>query len=197
MHPDLANPPVYPVVLAGLMKVLPFRYETSNTTPFWSNGGKFWRYQPEFLIALFNQLLFLGLIALVFLLARQLFDSGAAWLTGLLMLGTEFFWRFSVSGLSTMLLLVIFAGLGVVLVLFEEEAREPRWGAQWLFVYAGLAGVLVGVGGLTRYSFGWLIIPSALFVLAVGGPKRWIFFALSTVMFLLAAGTLGGPECRR
>jgi hypothetical protein len=25
-HPDLANPPVYPVVLAGLMKVLPFQY---------------------------------------------------------------------------------------------------------------------------------------------------------------------------
>src|SRR6187431_50824 len=26
MHPDLANPPVYPCVLAGLMKVLPFKY---------------------------------------------------------------------------------------------------------------------------------------------------------------------------
>src|SRR5262249_43768151 len=26
-HPDLANPPVYPLVLAGLMKVLPFRFE--------------------------------------------------------------------------------------------------------------------------------------------------------------------------
>ncbi len=25
MHPDIANPPVYPMVLAGLMKVLPFR----------------------------------------------------------------------------------------------------------------------------------------------------------------------------
>src|ERR1043166_5445973 len=26
MHPDLANPPVYPCVLAGLMKGLPFQY---------------------------------------------------------------------------------------------------------------------------------------------------------------------------
>ena len=25
-HPDLANPPVYPLLLAGLMKVLPFHY---------------------------------------------------------------------------------------------------------------------------------------------------------------------------
>src|SRR5262245_51775491 len=26
-HPDLANPPVYPCVLAALMKILPFRYQ--------------------------------------------------------------------------------------------------------------------------------------------------------------------------
>src|SRR5262245_47284708 len=26
-HPDLANPPVYPLILAGLMKVLPFDFE--------------------------------------------------------------------------------------------------------------------------------------------------------------------------
>ena len=31
MHPDLANPPVYPVVLAALMKVLPFDYSASTT----------------------------------------------------------------------------------------------------------------------------------------------------------------------
>ncbi len=63
MHPDLANPPVYPVVLAGLMKVLPFDYTVSTTKPFWSNNGRFWRFQPDFLIALFNQFLFLAVIA--------------------------------------------------------------------------------------------------------------------------------------
>ena len=60
MHPDLANPPVYPVVLAALMKILPFDYTASATTRFWSNGGRFWRFQPDFLIALFNQLLLAG-----------------------------------------------------------------------------------------------------------------------------------------
>src|SRR5450432_2440835 len=28
-HPDLANPPVYPLLLAGLMKVLPFDYKVN------------------------------------------------------------------------------------------------------------------------------------------------------------------------
>src|SRR5271165_6935926 len=57
-HPDIANPPVYPVVLAGLMKVLPFEYPLpAKPKPFWSFNGSFWRYQPDFLISLFNQVL--------------------------------------------------------------------------------------------------------------------------------------------
>src|SRR6267154_2942805 len=80
MHPDIANPPVYPIVLAGLMKIFPFNYAIpSKAKPFWSGGGRFLRYQPDFIISLFNQLLFLGLVASVFFLARRLFDRVIAW----------------------------------------------------------------------------------------------------------------------
>ena len=37
---------------------------------------------------------------------------------------------------------------------------------------AGLTGVAVGVGGLTRYAFVWLIVPVLLFVLLFGGKQR-------------------------
>ena len=37
-HPDLANPPAYPVVLAGLMKALPFHYTQQLGKPFWSGS---------------------------------------------------------------------------------------------------------------------------------------------------------------
>src|SRR5205814_7120424 len=70
MHPDIANPPVYPVALAGVMKVssalkpvpylrtLSFRYPLSDKPqPFWSKDGRFWRYQPDFLIVVFNQVI--------------------------------------------------------------------------------------------------------------------------------------------
>jgi len=30
MHPDLANPPVYPVLLAGFMKIARFRYDVNT-----------------------------------------------------------------------------------------------------------------------------------------------------------------------
>jgi hypothetical protein len=188
MHPDLANPPVYPVVLAGLMKVLPFNYTLpTKPQPFWSYNGKFWRYQPDFLIAVFNQLLFLGLVVSTFFLARRLFDSGVAWLSALLLLGTELFWRFSVSGLSTILLLLLFSGLLWCLALLDEETRQPKWGVAGLFVLATLAGLLVGLGALTRYSFAWLIIPVLLFLILFTGRQRVVlaliaFFAFAAVL---------------
>ena len=74
MHPDLANPPVYPVLLAGIMKVLPFNYKLPvKSKPFWTNRGAFYRYQPDFLIGLFNQALLLVMILLLFFVARRLF----------------------------------------------------------------------------------------------------------------------------
>jgi len=172
LHPDLANPPVYPVVLAGLMKIRSPDWTTETRKPFWSDNGRFMRYQPEFSIAVFNQILLLATVALTFLLARKLFDSQAAWLSALLLLGADQLWKFSVSGLSTMLLLVIFLGLILCLVKAEElgRAEAPKTGS--LFGLAVAAGVLTGLGMLTRYSFGMLLVPAAVFLLLYGGAKR-------------------------
>jgi 4-amino-4-deoxy-L-arabinose transferase-like glycosyltransferase len=170
-HPDIANPPVYPLILAGYMKVAPFKYSIANAKAFWINGGRI-RYQPDFLIALFNQLLFMGLIVAVFFWARRLFDNAVAWTSALLLFGTELLWRFSASGLSTMLLLLIFMGLIWCLTLLESEAREPKRGPVWLLIFAGAAGLAVGVACLTRYSMGWLIIPVVVFLILFSGPRR-------------------------
>jgi len=188
MHPDIANPPVYPVLLAGLMKAVPFNFAIPRKPkPFWGGGTRFLRYQPDFIISLFNQLLFLGVVASVFFLARRLFDAVIAWLSALLLLGTELFWRFSVSGISTMLLLLIFMALAWSLVLLEQEGREPRFKKVGIFLVAGLAGLLVGVGGLTRYSFAWLILPVVGFVLLFTGRQRLI---LGLIAFLAFAAVL-------
>ena len=189
-HPDLANPPVYPLALAALMKALPFRYTVDTTRPFWSappsRAGAarvFWRHQPDFLIGLFNQFLFLAAIALVFFLARRLFDPAVAWLSAGLMLGTELLWRFSVSGLSTMLLLVIFLGLVWCVVLLEEEVRTPKWGSFGILILAALTGAMIGLGGLTRYAFGWLIIPLLVFLIVFGGPRRAALILIALAAF--------------
>jgi hypothetical protein len=183
-HPDLANPPVYPVVLAGLMKALPFKFAVpTRPTPFWSPDGRFYRYQPDFLIALFNQALLCGLVVCVFFLARRLFDTRVATLSAVVLFTTEVLWRFSVSGLSTLLLLLIFMALIWCVVLLEEEAREPKWNRFVLFVLAALTGGLVGLGGLTRYSFCWLAVPVVLFVIAYTGKHRAVLAATVLLAF--------------
>ena len=171
-HPDIANPPVYPVLLAGLMKVLPFHYAVDLKKPFWSDNGTFSRYQPDFLIAVFNQILLVAATVLTFFLARKLFDAGVAWLSAILMIGCEPLWRFSVSGLSTMLLLVIFLGLTWCTLKIEEIAREPQPRMNRLLGLAVMAGVLTGAGALTRYAFGWIIIPVIAFLFFFSGQKR-------------------------
>jgi hypothetical protein len=183
-HPDLANPPVYPLLLAGLMKVLPFQYAVNLKTPFWANDGKL-RYQPDFFLALFNELLLLVVVVLTFFLAKNLFDSNVAWLSAILVLGCELLWRFSTSGLSTMLLLVVFLGLTLFLLEIERGARESQPRAGWLLGLAVVVGILTGIGGLTRYAFGWTIIPVVLFLLLFSGPKRLLHMIAALVAFAL------------
>ena len=88
MHPDLANPPVYPCVLAGWMKVyrlLPFA--DSPDSRFWRKDDRFWWHPDDFLIGLFNQTLFFAVVVLTFFLTRRLFDPSVAWLSAVLLFG--------------------------------------------------------------------------------------------------------------
>jgi len=186
-HPDLANPPVYPLVLAGLMKVFKPEWKVETRKVFWTEGGRFARYKPEFLIAIFNQLLLLAAGGLTFLLARTFFDSLTAWLAAALVLGSDSLWKFSISGQSTLLLLVIFLGLLWCLAKLEQLGRAALPDMRRLFVFAMVAGGLTGLGMLTRYAFGWVIVPVVVFLVLFGGVRRP---ALAVTVFLAFAAVM-------
>jgi len=185
MHPDITNPPLYPVLLAGVMKVLPFQFQipAQPKPSFWNPKGSFYRYQPDFLIGLLNQILFFGMVVLIFLLARKLFDPTVAWISAILLIATELFWHFTVSGLSTILLMLIFAGLAWSFVLLEAEDRTPKWGTRGKLLFAIVAAICLGAGTLTRYSFGWLLIPVLLFIVLFGGARRIFLAAIVLIVF--------------
>ena len=171
-HPDLANAPLYPTVLAGFMKAWPPQWKVETRKPFWTEGGSFRRYMPEFRIAILNQVLLFAVVLLTFFLARKLFDVQVAWLAAALTLGSDLLWKFSVSGLSTMLLLVIFLTLVWCLVKLEESGRALLPKISRLFALAFFTGLLVALGMLTRYSFGWLMVPVVVFLYRFGGERR-------------------------
>jgi hypothetical protein len=243
-HPDLATPPVYPTVLAALMKVLPFRYDI---TP------RFWRYQPELIIAIFNQCLFILTVWLTYRLARRLFDLPVALVVAAVLLTSDIYWKFSVSGLSTCLLILIFCLVLWTLFALESASRAPAVVATptpapastptppaspegavagasapatseaaqvvpamsnlepdsnepgpgpmpWLAPQDVLAapapagrvallalvlGALIGVGMLTRYSFGWLLLPAVGSAMVWLRGRRALVAGLAVLAFLL------------
>lgn len=194
-HPDISNAPAYPLVLAGLMKIPIFHYDASLKGAIWSEpdassvtGRRGLRYQPDFLIAVFNQVLFVIIILLTFFWAKRLFDAWVAWTSFFVLLGTQLLWHFSVSGLSTMMLMLIFMGLFWCLTLYEREAREPKWGDAALAILSVAAGALTGAGALTRYSFMWMIIPVALFLILFGGQGRIFSCSVAVGAFVLVFG---------
>ena len=184
-YTELATAPVYPTVLAGLMKLLKPDRHMETKKVFWSRNGAFQRYAPEFLIAVFNQCLLLLAVMLTFFLAGKWFDATVAWLSALVMLGSSELWQFSVSGLSTILLLLIFLGLTLSLSVIESQARMEAPNQRRLVRLALTAGALMGLGMLTRYSFGWLIIPVLAFLAWFGGARRKVLMLATGGVFIV------------
>ena len=180
-HPDLANPPAYPYLLAGLMKVARFNFQIVDVSK-----RRFETYQPERVIAVFNQILFFVAALLLYFLSKHLFDGPVAVLSVVLLVGNDMFWRFTVSGLPTMLLITLFLAIVGLLVLLDEwtSAEEPRSRVGIAAAGIGL-GLLLGIGALTRYSFGWLILPVLLFV-ALFGPRQKILVAILVTATFMA-----------
>src|SRR5579884_1031509 len=195
LHPDLANPPVYPLLLAGLMKMSgSLRYQPAGAATLniagkhmnaWNRAGAFWIYPPDFWISLFNQVLFMASVVLLFFLAKRLLDNAVAWTSAGLFLGTDLFWKFSISGLSTNLVILIFLGLAWCIMLLEEKSRQADGNPKHVKLLAASAGLLIGLGCLTRYSFGWLILPVLLFLVLFTGRYRIIVCLMTLAVFCL------------
>ena len=190
-HPDLANAPLYPYLLAVVMKVFPFRDEIPSI-----RSKSFRRYQPEILIGLVNQGFFIACAFLTFLLARRMFDDAVAWLSVIVLLGSDLLWRFSFSGLSTNMAMLITLTIVILLARLErghprqdyEEAeddeRRERSPAYYGLV-AGLVGLLLGALMLTRYSLGWLVVPTLLFYLFFLPGRRLVCLGITLVVGLV------------
>ncbi|MFN7140580.1 MAG: ArnT family glycosyltransferase, partial [Limisphaerales bacterium] len=156
-HPDLANGPTYPLLLAGYLKLAPVEYEI---TPANYTGT----YRPEIWIALLNQLLFFISVLLVYFIGKRLFDARVGWLAAILVALTDLFWQFSVSGLSTMLCLAMFLGIVRLLIRLHELGTADFPKNKCLLVTSLFIGLLLGLLCLTRYSFGWLLLPVLFFI---------------------------------
>jgi hypothetical protein len=158
-QPDLANAPVYPFVLSLWMRIGGFDFTADPDAPSL-------KHPAELRIACFNQFLFMLAIGLTWALARRLFDDYVAWVTAILLAGTDLLWQFTQSGLSTSLIFVLIVALAHVIVSLNRFFEEKPDALPRLLAYAVLAGVTVGLLGLSRYALCGLILPLVVYLSA-------------------------------
>jgi hypothetical protein len=157
-------------------------------------------YSPDVWIAGFNQLLLLGVLLLVFRMARSLFDAPVAWLSVLIVAGTQLYWQLTGAGHGTVLLMGLVVGILMVVARLDriargEEGSPPGATEQRkMLLLAGAAGLLMGLAALTRYSMALLTLPvigalaslpGAAAVAVPGSVKRATLVATAAVVFLL------------
>ena len=189
--PDTFNAPLPPLVDALAIKL------AGTTMKFEQRGGAFVEFiaPAERLIVALSMALFLGSVGVQYLLLRRLFDQRLAFWASAMTLVCDVCWRFTLSGLPQMLMLLLFNAALYALVraieinkaievltgealtstsaggvTLEEAqvagARTPR--VMW---WLALAGVLFGLLALTHALTVW-IFAGALTFAAVSFRRR-------------------------
>lgn len=126
-------------------------------------------YAGDKAIAALSILLFIGSVAVLFVIARRLFDRDLALLSCGLILVCDTIWQYSLSGLPQMLLLLLFNLTIYVLVRAIEAQAADRSVGLWL----ALAGVGFGLLALTHALTIWIFLAALIFCAIHFRPRGW------------------------
>jgi 4-amino-4-deoxy-L-arabinose transferase-like glycosyltransferase len=189
-HPDLCNPPLYPLVLAGLFKMLPssvFEYKAADRM-----------YAPErWVILPFNQICLLLTLLLAFGWAKQLFDRRVAVTAAFLLLFSDTLWSYGVSGLATNFLMLLLLLAIYCLYLADRRLNRPdvpeaeqtpsnqQRSTSGTALLVVSSAVLMGLCFLTRYLTAFLLLPMALYVATILRGRRGAIWAVVYVAVFL------------
>jgi hypothetical protein len=155
---DTYNAPLPPLVDAVALVLV---------KPYWKIGQRTIVYAGDRAIAMMSILLFVGSVAVLFLVARRLFDRRLALLAcGLVML-CDAMWQYSLSGLPQMLLLLLF-NVAIYLsirALVADFAGESTW--KWFAAIGATFGLLALTHALTF----WIFLGAATFTAFFFRPR--------------------------
>lgn len=183
-YPELHQAPLYSIVIAAALRVLPAGLRESlfaeaAQPPGGGFGGDY------FLLGL-NLLLFWLAAGLTFLLGRRLFDARTGWLAAGALLVSVTAWQQTVAVNGTPLLMVLALLVFWILAQLEGEEGAPgRFRPGWLAALGAACGLLF----LAEYSAG------ALVLVALGhvawrseGRARWLAPVIVAAGFVVVTG---------
>lgn len=176
--PDISQPPLSPLV-----NTIPMLLAKSH----WEMTPKDVVYAGDRAIAIFSVLIFLAAVVVAYLVARRLFDAPLALLACLVILATDILWKFSLSGLPHMLLmlLLMITSLWIVKAMDEQEdAPQAPPLKKWLF--QALIGVGFGLMTLSHWLACWFFFGYLFFAFFYFRPR---FLPLAAIVTFAAVLT--------
>lgn len=178
--PDTVNPPAYPMLLGLVFKVFNPKFVISP-----EDLKSFQSYEGERYILLLGIgcTLLTGIV--LFFWVWRVFDVLAAVTAVILFMLTDLLWQFTISGLSTPFAMLLVSGLG--LLLNEALMAEEEDGSWKTILWMGLCGLVAGLLILTRYSYGWTLIPFALLIF-FSMKRKWVILPVFFGVVLLVTG---------
>jgi 4-amino-4-deoxy-L-arabinose transferase-like glycosyltransferase len=179
--PDTYNAPGYPYLLATWFYFIHPEFDQSTTSMTTAR-----MYAPDRWIPYLNQIFMFLTAVLVFALGRRLFSDRVAWFSLLAFLGTDLAWHYTVTALSTsVLMFLVTAMLMCILEVYciSEECfvhEERSFAPAWLWGFA--AALLLAAACLTRLHLLVLLIPLLVLLVLMPKPSFLLFVAIALVV---------------
>ena len=180
-YPEVYQAPLYPLVIAGALRVLPHGLRQSL---FAAPPAPPYGFAADYLLLGLNLALFWFAIWLALDLGRRLFGAPAGWLAALALFVSVPIWQQVVAVNGTALMMVL--ALATFHAWWRAESAADLRGARAPLC---VLGVLCGALFLTEYSAGVLVLVAGWGVARrFRGPGRWPAVALVAAGFAVVAG---------
>jgi hypothetical protein len=172
--PDISQPPLFPA-----LNVIPLSIVKGNL----QMERDVYIYPGDRAIAITSVLLFFAAALVGYFVARRLFDAQLALLATIVVLATDILWKFSLSGLSHSLLLLLLMSTAWLIVKAMDGQEETGMATSKRWILAALIGAMFGLMTLTNWVACWLFFGYLFFAFFYFKPR--ILPLASIVVFAL------------
>ena len=185
-YPELHHAPLYPLVVAGALRLLPSSTRSALfAAPAQPQDG----FGGDYLLLGVNLALLWLAAWLTFELGRRLFEPRVGWVAAIALLVSVSLWQETLAVNGTPLLMVLALACFLIWRRIDEQADEAQPGVGRVLVSCAALGVGCGLLFLTEYSAGALVLVAVAYAAARFRGRRWHWPAVALLAgsFLLTA----------
>lgn len=182
--PSFVNfPDTYHAPLNPLINALVFKAIGADKADAWQLNAQAKQYifPLDRVVATVCTCFFLGAILVTYLLVARIFDGKIAGVTAVLMLFSQTYWDYSMSGLPQMLLLFLFS----LAAYFTYRAIENTNEGKPSMMHALVAGVFYTLMALTHWLAVWIALGYIIYAALAYRPRG--IMGIGTLLLLLVA----------